>query len=1085
MTTGMLATMTNNAVRRSRHLHGARELLAGMVIILGSLVCGKAQTQTVSMAILAEGGPSAAAVVALAETAISRLNDIALVDRTQITRVMAEQELAVGGYVSAQSAVRIGSILECEVIAILAMPEADPDGTDEDARVAGRLTVFDAVTGQRLADRTLSATGYSGLAHAPETVADIIRSALHKRRDALAGKGMTISLSPVGDAGLSGATREVPPQIGELLERLLLAAPEFTVLERRHLEHVNREAVLTGDRRGELLASVVMLDLELGPGPAESELTLTAIPVDRTGTTGKAIRVSRPLDQPAELAAALAEELRKSLNLGELPVNAKKISQTEVGFFSILTRRSLVLGEFDNAARAAAAKLALKPDEKMAKIEYAWAATRAAHSGFTSLDMESGFSRTGDRQLLTSPDWPGICSRLLDHLEGTMSAVEALWAQHEHPYFNSSIFQAMTSAVRLQSHMTEAQRQRVTHLRGRVRAIGLKIGEQITRSPHWWHLASLDVRTYVADAMRVPFEPNNEGHFNHPLAVWQIREGGNRSIRIHNLQDLTPGDRQTLLRFYSEHCQPAYAPPVRLEAHLATAVLLAGMPGAAAEMRDKAAYHMEQGLQILSGTDMLEDRSVRDRFMIVNYQLIKLPGYRAAIVEPILARLGDALTEAGIGDVRPFEALVELQWRSGHGRIVSAGEEYVEKLLAMVKNPAVRFHDDPEQDKELRLYHFQRHAYYDSSSELADGPWVQARRLVFPDGRDDFSMDAMVRRGDQVYLIGAVQIGTQETKHRQPRGRRLYRVDLTSGAVDIVATLPIPEGWYIRRRSQHVFFSDSTAYWPVNTLHGPEILVFPLEPGRQPHRITLDIPANFIWAVARIGDFLYLGGSTVESGNHKAGYLLRTTLSGQGVEVLAASTRRDARSGLDNCNPYYVRALIPSADEQQLLIGADHGIWLLNIADGAISRRLDFHNDLQLRGWFHAQRRDAASRTLWLNGWHHVLVWPDGAAEPILLIEGRRAETLEGVNGPSLYRTPSWPFHVRAFAVSQPRAFFVEGNGWGWFEPVAEGGQFHPLPLLDNEQPQALAANEDTLMALTRTGVWWFKLAAPGIARKK
>jgi hypothetical protein len=86
---------------------------------------------------------------------------------------------------------------------------------------------------------------------------------------------------PAHNVGLTPQQKDIPAVVTELLERDLLSSPNVALLERSRLEYVNREAALSEDRRASLMASAVLVDVDVSR--VDPRLRLRASLSDVTG----------------------------------------------------------------------------------------------------------------------------------------------------------------------------------------------------------------------------------------------------------------------------------------------------------------------------------------------------------------------------------------------------------------------------------------------------------------------------------------------------------------------------------------------------------------------------------------------------------------------------------------------------------------------------------------------------------------------------------------------------------------------------------------------------------------------------------
>ena len=181
------------------------------------------------------GGRAGQDVLALAETALSAEADVALVDRREVERVLQEQELMHCGMSEAGQAVAAGRLLGVQVFASLETVPAEKEALG--------LVVFDAATGVVLWDSVLPGTNVE---QAAAEVDAAVKAGCEKRQQP-AGGLTTVCLLSVGNADLPREFDSLCESVGSILQRQLVQSPSLAVLDRQHLENVNKERLLPGD----------------------------------------------------------------------------------------------------------------------------------------------------------------------------------------------------------------------------------------------------------------------------------------------------------------------------------------------------------------------------------------------------------------------------------------------------------------------------------------------------------------------------------------------------------------------------------------------------------------------------------------------------------------------------------------------------------------------------------------------------------------------------------------------------------------------------------------------------------------------
>jgi hypothetical protein len=280
-------------------------LIAAAGCLSGTVACGAATRVAL---VCAGGGETGKDVLMLAESLLSQEPAVTLLDRREVQRVLQEQKLTLAGMANSAPALALGKILHVEVFAVLEM-------SPEEKTPLG-LVAFDAQSGVRLQDITLPEKAAE---QAAQKVAEAVRAACAKRNrrpDTL----QTVCLLAVRNADLPRAMDSRCQALATMLERSLVRSDSLVVLERKRLEHVNKERTLpVANEGGELAVSVLTIDLEIGRGPEGKGLRATAFVNDAAGKRIAKPQVLEADRNIATLSETLVTELLKSLRASAVP----------------------------------------------------------------------------------------------------------------------------------------------------------------------------------------------------------------------------------------------------------------------------------------------------------------------------------------------------------------------------------------------------------------------------------------------------------------------------------------------------------------------------------------------------------------------------------------------------------------------------------------------------------------------------------------------------------------------------------------------------------------------------------------------
>ena len=309
---------------------------------------GKANGR-VRIALVSSGtGEGINSLLDLAQAKVSMQAGVELLDRQAMTRILQEQKLSLSGLVDANTAVTAGKLLSVDLFALV---ESDPAG-----KQGLGLIIFDVATGVKLHDAALPT---AKLDEQIEAVNSGVRRAADKEAAGLKGLH-TVCLLSVRNADLPLAQDSLGHTIAFLLERQLLGSPKLALLERKRLEFVNKEKTLpTEKRHQELLASVVMIDVEISRAGAGKAVRATAYLSNNQGKSLGKVHVEEA--EPG--AASLAEKLQTALWKywqADPPAKAADAGR-ESTRFHLEGKRLYSQKDFQSAVQALEAAYALDP----------------------------------------------------------------------------------------------------------------------------------------------------------------------------------------------------------------------------------------------------------------------------------------------------------------------------------------------------------------------------------------------------------------------------------------------------------------------------------------------------------------------------------------------------------------------------------------------------------------------------------------------------------------------------------------------------------------------------------------------------
>jgi hypothetical protein len=288
----------------------------------------------------------------------------------------------------------VGKLLSVDLFAVVdSVQTSQTNG--QAGRTATGLVVFDAKTGVRLWDATLSGAGVEKIA---ESVADGVLTA--QRKQTVVGLP-TICLMSVRNADLPRSLDTFCDSIGLLLERRLTASPGCVVLERGRLDQINKERELPGNAgQQQLLASLVMLELECNRGPDGKGMSASARLTDNNGKLLNNFSVTNQNANADELAVGLFQIISEVMKF--TPGSTTEDGVRESDRFRQEAVFFLSQGDSRHGLQDLEAAFALQPDDEGLRKQLAGTLisyTNASNSTLDSLTRAESLLKADDDRL--------------------------------------------------------------------------------------------------------------------------------------------------------------------------------------------------------------------------------------------------------------------------------------------------------------------------------------------------------------------------------------------------------------------------------------------------------------------------------------------------------------------------------------------------------------------------------------------------------------------------------------------------------------------------------------------------------------
>ncbi len=317
----------------------------GWMVALSVLVLTSAQAAVRVALVGPELEGSGVAALGLAEAELSGREGVELLDRATVGRVLREQDLAAGGLVQAEDAIRLGQVLAVDVFI-----HVEPIPGQEALGVVG----FETAEGIRLLDEVVPGPDVSALA---EQVESAVGRALEKWQKPV-GQTTAIALLSVRNVDLPKSRNGECDSIGVLLERRLLGSPDVVVVERKRLQSLNIDREIASDRPGgRLLAAPVLVELDIEQAGGDGGLRAAAHLSNASG--GMLGMVRAGAKSAPQLADKIASNIWERLDAGAM--SSMPSPQLESVRFFRQARFWKAQGRYELALASAEAAYALDP----------------------------------------------------------------------------------------------------------------------------------------------------------------------------------------------------------------------------------------------------------------------------------------------------------------------------------------------------------------------------------------------------------------------------------------------------------------------------------------------------------------------------------------------------------------------------------------------------------------------------------------------------------------------------------------------------------------------------------------------------
>jgi hypothetical protein len=909
------------------------------ITILVSALQLSAQTNAnTRVALVSDSGDAQVAnVLDLATATLGQEKGIELLDRAAIARVLAEQNLSLSGAVNANSVVSAGKLLSVDLFAVIDSVTQTNEASGKAGRTVAGLVVFDAKTGVRLWDATLSADGDEKLA---ESIADGVLTAQRKQ---IAAGLPTICLMSVRNADLPRSLDSLCDSVGLLLERRLTASLGCVVLERERLDEVNKERSLpAGAEQQQLLASLVMMELECSRGPDGKGMSASARLTDNSGKVLDAFSVTNDNANADELAAALHQKISEVMKLE--PGAATEDRSKESDRFRQESSFFFSHGDWKHGLQDLEAAFALKPDDNSLREELAGTLVSLAGTQTNLLQSLRIADRGTDLFLKCARESRGTITP--NSRRGAYDFTRWFFEPECQLYMGSFNGNTFKNANYLSQAEMEETRQLVSSIYEKYRSFRGDIAlpalfqailnhpdDQILENRDLFHdygfymlsgmwstenisalypedfsrdwLATL--KGYLNLLEQAPLE-------NHPRRINEVKFTLYAMVLSHKKNngasgpsDVNKADREEAWRLMATHPCPLVRAFGKLDE------LSVAQDEAARKKETLPPVGQTYRLYLQDCiADLTQSTNTNSRRLL--YEATEINDFFDPLGGDETMKLCDFMLLQNDLDPKILNEATSYLLSQTNKESAGRAVEFYDRAAALLQQPNIRYFGGSDTNQYLEDLSKQRALAQKKFAGITEPPlpplppaWREARQLIDLAGATKGLTQIFrpVVQGDFVYAAG---FGTDETDGGQ--FLQLLRISLKSGAVSELRRIAITNV------GPSVACADKNNYY-LGTSQG--IYIFP-KSGGPVERLNQSngLPSDEVTALDCLDGKLYIGLG-------ESGYLVSYDLTNRQCEVLCSARRREQLSPFDNGSPLGISIIVADALKHRIVFLADQG----------------------------------------------------------------------------------------------------------------------------------------------------------------
>ncbi len=862
-----------------------RNVMAVALLLAATL---RADPAVPRLALVASGDAQAGVVVTLMEVALSKRDDVVLLDRDKLEKVMAEHQLALDGLLSTDDAIKLGALLQCDIFAELHCAAAS-----QQSAAMSSLVTFDVLTGVRLHDSALPAD--EELDIQASSAAQAMGMGLAKWQ----GGGpepdcRTLSFVSIRQPDLPPELQHIPRTVGVLLERLLVNSPDIAFLERKRLDRIVQESALTGTRRDRLLASYVLVDLDLLKGNEKDAIGIKVHMTDGSGTdlgmvesAGSAGLIDKLIGDTAGLI------MQKLALLPPADGGGNAVVFEANRFLSDAERLQLRGHKRESDVSATAATL------------LAGSALRRNPSNIALQKLQWRLHQRQDMDLMNHWD-------VLKMLEADFVMMEKWPSGPDTKWFLNRYCEILHDTLkRLHPY---AKSKRIDTLRNRVGNWARKMSGQDSsciqnvRSVEAWAMTPDTMLTDVGASLKGLPRAFSVSRYTSATNYGQV----NPSSYFYQVEDFSLAERKKLLRLYGAWGRNGNTRIElfdRLQSYIGGAMLVNCFPDGLSEADSTVQNYLRN-----AGDMVLEDHTLAGPFLhLCMARGRKPPSFYKPLQTAVLAqearRLAEALDSRRIACPLLLEYLDEVD--ADNADYPGA---YLEKAWAQLESPDYEQPSGDVVDPRYTDWYMERIKNSYSARYGRDIVKLKENEIRIAE------LESMARIFEFDSVPGISSIESAEMKddwlyllclHKDPRSYEMSRVHVDDKRVEVLGEI-FTDLRFRARTGNEIVVGAHGVYVPTDR----GLLCFSIGTTNTWTISAEDgLPCERVTACREVGETLYLGCRGREEG-----YLVRCDPRGNDMQLLASSGRKEKKSDLDDCAPYTVDSIVFDEKSGRLFI---------------------------------------------------------------------------------------------------------------------------------------------------------------------